>query len=516
MSRWRKIGVGALAGALLTLLLHPVSSRYMLTAFHRLGPCPELRQTPWLPRNLDVLPTPEDTLVAGLWMQSGAEILVRGKRIDGPDLWRLVAVAEAAAKGDPDNAFWPQMETVFRWEAKDRQGALQAWLRGSRLGQWNDYQSRRLERVRRTLSESDGGPMSWHSAAAYYQRSLASARAIERVARLLFERLALQGEAYRELRLATVSNGRLLREGSRSVAVGTVGANMIEFAASPDRSPAASSPRERILARFALISEVRQIGMREADLVAVAFNTNDAWAALAHPNLARENARRQASWAILLAAAPGVLLGVSLIGLLLRLGALALERSPRLRALLQPPAAPILGVLLGAAIYWHTQVALLAIAVAMCFGFLAYGPVRTRKRPVERLGMGFALVISGLAAAFALSVGAFWIGLSSPAHEIVPELNLTLDVFGGNSIFLILSLLVLSLILVAAPAWAIAERVPTPQATVLAFRDFSRHLAWGGAVLAVLAAPTAVYFDGQVRALMEQLLTNEPTHYLMQ
>ena len=115
MNRLRRIGIGALAGAVATLVIHPISRRYVLTPFLDLGPSAQLARSEWLPRNLQVLPAPADTVNASLWMQSGAEILATSRSISPKNLSRLIEVARAAALGEPENAYWQQMDTVFLW-----------------------------------------------------------------------------------------------------------------------------------------------------------------------------------------------------------------------------------------------------------------------------------------------------------------------------------------------------------------------------------------------------------------
>src|SRR5687767_14361237 len=187
MNRLRRIGIGALIGAILTLAIHPISRRYVLTPFLEIGRSEAMSQTLWLPRNLDVLPVPRDMLIASVWMQTGAEMLVAGRAMSPGDLTRLIEVAEASAKGDPDNAFWPQIGAVFHLKAGNKERAIQQWLRASHATRWNDYQSHRLQRVKQDLQAVDGGPMSWHIAAAYSQRSTASTRSFEWMLRSFFK-----------------------------------------------------------------------------------------------------------------------------------------------------------------------------------------------------------------------------------------------------------------------------------------------------------------------------------------
>lgn len=517
MNRSGRILFGVLAGMLLTLVIHPVSRKFIILPFMELGASDSLANSIWLTQNLDILPAPNDTLSASIWVQAGAEQLVRGQKISPDNLLRLIEVSQAAARGDPNNGFWLQMKAVFCWESGQREKAREAWIQASRASAWNDYQSRRLERVRDELADIDGGPMAWQSSAAYYQRSIACARVIEWVARGLSERWSASPDRVLESRLATLRNGRLLRDGSRSVAVGLYGAQLVEFAYRRFDVIGKLTPREMELARFQLVGELRDAGQdREALEVDDAFQTNDAWFALTQPSRAVENARNLAAASAITACIAGIFFGVALIGLVL-LGLVALfERFPKLQRVFTPPFAPMIGVVAGVALYLQTDLVLAAVTVAMCFGFLAFEPLRARRQRKPRLRIGFRIAFVVMASLFIVMVGAFWLGIGTPAYEIVPNLRIPVELFGGNTVFLSLAVLVLSLLLLIAPGWAMVERVPTTVATVCTLHEFSRRVAWGALLCGLVATPIAVYVDNQVRQSMDLLLTNEPTHYLMQ
>lgn len=518
MERRGRIAIGALLGAVVTLVIHPLSQRFVLSPYRDVGPSVSLDASPWLAKNLTVLPDPQNTLQASLWMQVGAEMLTQGRAIGRDDLESLIAVATAAARGDPDNAFWPQMKAVFLWDGGQIPEAVASWKHAATAIQWNDYQSRRLEQVRNALAQEDGGNMSWQFTTAYYQRSLAPARTIEWVARLFFQKLELPPQEELSLRVATVRNGRLLRDGSRSVAVGGYGANLVEYSCAPlGATTGRATPREQILSLDALIASLRKAGM-ERDVLDVdeAFRTNDAWFALTQPTQAVENARRLAGFSILSAVIPGLLFGMAAVGVILWFGSWLFDRFPKLQVLFGPPYAPVLGVVFGVALYLVTGLVLAAITVSLCFGFLSFEPSRIRKKIPDRMRFGFRAIVRTLAVLFVLMVGGFWAGLTTPAEELVPHLGLPMDLFGGNTIFLSLAVLVLSLLLLTAPSWAIVERIPTPIATVRTLREFASFVVVGGLIGGILATPAAVYADSQVQDTMSKILANEPAHYLLQ
>lgn len=510
--------MGALIGAVATLAVHPLSQRYVLSPFRDIGPSATLDASPWLANNLTVLPEPQNTLQASLWMQVGAENMTEGRTISPENLKSLIAVASAAARGDPENSFWLQMKAVFQWNAGQEEEAVASWKQASLALHWNDYQSRRLEAVRQELAREDGGGMGWQYATAYYQRSMAPARTIEWVARLFFQKLRLSTEEELSLRVATVRNGRLLRDGSRSISVGGFGANLVEYSCAPIGAQSGrSSPREQILSLDALIASLREEGMEDAVAeVDESFRTNDAWFALTQPVQAMENARRTSGWSILSSTAPGIFFGLAAVGLLIWALAWLFETVPVLQKIIGPPYAPAIGVLAGVSLYVLTEIVLAAIAVALCFGFLSYEPTRTRKKIPEQMRLGFRWIVRTLAVLFVAMLGSFWLGLTTPAEELVPKLGLPLEVFGGNSIFISLAVLVLSLLLLTAPSWAIVERIPTPIATVRTFREFASAVVFGGLLAGIVATPVAVFADNQIQDSMSKILANEPAHYLLQ
>jgi len=486
------------------------------TAFVETGPSKRLSNSPWLTDNLDVLPNPTDTLQASLWMQAGAEQLASGKRLSAADLRRLVQVAEGASRGEPENAFWIQMAAVFHWELGNREIARQRWLRSGASAYYSDYQSQRLGRLMRELAANDGGPMAWHAAAAYYQRTTAMARTVEWLCRGLFERNVSPSTDVLALRLATVRNGRLLRDGSRSIPVGVYGAEMVEFSCTPIGS-ALTSPRQQILSRYALVNALRLAELRqEASDTDEAFQSNDAWLALTRPRHAGETAGTYAGIGFATAVTGGVLLGTSLLGLAVIALAMLFRSAPVMQRLLRPPWAPAFGVLTGLCLYVQTGLILAAASVTLCFAFTAFEPPNPRIGSRRPMRIGIRITIGVLAILFLLLLGGFWAGLTAPALEIVEHLPLHVELFGGNTILPSLAALVFSMLFLVAPGWAIVDRIPTAEAVVATLFEFGRNVFWFGFIAGLAGTVAAAILDNQVRSTMNGLVANEPAHYLLQ
>src|SRR5687767_11344856 len=111
MTRAARAYYGAATGALLSLLLHPVSSPYITGILRSWGPSQTQFSSPDIPSNLNRLPQPrsdKDLDTFALWMLVGSEALVEKRALGPDDLKMLVQVAVLGRKADVTNAFWPQ------------------------------------------------------------------------------------------------------------------------------------------------------------------------------------------------------------------------------------------------------------------------------------------------------------------------------------------------------------------------------------------------------------------------
>lgn len=517
MSRAARAYFGAMLGALLTLAWHPISRPFLFEGFTHWGASAAARSTPLLVGNLSRLPVPDSELDASLWLQAGAERIWARRPPNDADKEKLVRVAHNAAAREPENAYWRQMESVFLGALGREQQAKDAWVLAARAVRWNDYQSVRLLGVREGLAREEGARLAWQLAYVYGLRSSANAQVIRAFSRQVVGGTELTDPKGLEMRWASVLNARLLRDGARSIESGQLGAEMMEAASHPAGLPIARSHRVILLARYDLINALAAAGMAERSAqVNRAYESNDSWIALTR----RVDTQEFAGWNILgaLAAAtvPSSLLAVSALGGMLWIVGLAISRSAWIRQLLAPPIAPVIGVVFALLAYLATGLALAAIAVVLCFAFLVFTPPRVRTLTPDDLGPLFRFILFVLGVAIASTFGAFVASLSTPACQLLVQIGVPREYYGGSTLFLGLAGILLGLLLLIAPGWALTQRIATPKVVGVAVRDLGCALCAVCLGLAVVAAPAAVYADRELNRNLQMLVENEPTYHLLQ
>src|SRR5262249_6091173 len=125
------------------------------------------------------------------------------------------------------------------------------------------------------------------------------------------------------------------------------------------------------------------------------------------------------------------------------------------------PAA-IAGTLLALGAYLITLLPLAAIAAFLCCLFLTLGPKRERRVRVDDLGPMFSFTAATLGLVVLALLAAFVLGISSSAVSILPSLNVPREYLGGSGALLGLAIIVLAILLLLAPLFAISLRVATP------------------------------------------------------
>ncbi|HVL39152.1 MAG TPA: hypothetical protein VM328_07155 [Fimbriimonadaceae bacterium] len=507
--------LGAVVGALLTLAAHPVSRPYLLGPFLSWGPSAALEQSPWLTGNRFILPQPSTPIAASLWMFEAAGSIWKRENIGKSDLHKLVAVASQAGRDDPDNAFWPLMEAVFQRELGATAQADRAWLRASRMARFNDLQSSRLLAVRQEIAEEQGASQGWQYAAAHAQRSVACAHVLQACARWVLAR-ASQNPTGLELRYATVMNGKLIRDGGRSLAVSLIGIEIMEAASYPADFGPEGSQKRLLLARYGLINALNERGMEaEAKRADTAYRNSDAWIAFAMDDEPDQWLGWLRVGALAASSAPGMLLLLGVVGSVLWGAGVLVARGKLLRAAFEPPMAPAVGILLALAVYMTTRLPLASATVVLCFAFLVFTPAHERTKPPTDLGPMFKFTLLLLGLAFALAVAGFGVGASTAGAEMLPLMNVPDEYRGGSTLFLGLAGIVLGLLLLAAPSWALVQRIATPTVVAIALRQFGAMLCLGFLTLAAVATPAAVYADRELIRTLRMLVENEPNYYIL-
>lgn len=511
--------LGAAIGALVVVVGHPDIRPYYAVGAWQTGGSEALRTTPYILDNVTEVPVDPDpktnSTVAALWMLAAAKQHVEGRNLTDRDHETLARLAAVQAENDPDNAFWGQMESIFLWRLGREDESVRAWTIAARAIRWNDYQGARLDEIVDALRREYGRKMAWHIACAYHRRSVFVAQAIERHAREIRDLAPIDTPVGLNHRIDVILNGRLLRDGSRSNAVGRYGAGIVQLGPMPSFTNE-SNPRFIELARGRFYEQLRTNG-REIDLQRVrsAFRNNDAWLNLVPTEAATE------PWALVAISMatggiPGAFLIVGLFGLCLGGLGIAVERSRALQRLFQAPVAPVVGMALAVPVYAATRVVLAAMWVALCLSFYVFEPVNVRSARPRDLGIPYRWVMGGLGAGLGLCVLIFSVGLTAPGIELAPLLGLPREYGPGSTAIIGIAGILLGLVLLMAPVWAIVKRLPTAYLAALGLQELGKGMAIGALLLAIVAGPLAFAVDRTVQANLNELLQNEPIVYLNQ
>jgi hypothetical protein len=456
------------------------------------------------------------------WMREAGDRFVSHNPLTRLEIVNAIAGATKGAKRDPDNAYWKQMLACLYHQLGDEATARRHWMTASACANWNDYQSTDLLAERQRFGKDFGALESWQLAYVYYQRSPNTAQLINSYARFLLSSAPIDikkplacGPALL-LRAAVVINGDLLREGARSISVAGFGSEMAELACQVD-SPGKTPRGERFsyhklhTARTTLVSNLEAIGEPTlAHKVDRAYRESDAWDAYLDPEMAAEEAMSSSYLSLLYVGFPSMMVVIGLVGAFLALIGFAFQRVERIQ--LVPTV--IAGVLLAIGSYLITFLPLVSVATFLCCIFLTLGPKRERKVKIDDLGPMFSFTIGTLGVVFMVLLGGFVIGSSAPAVSLLPVLNVPQEYFGGSGVLLGLSIIVLGILLLMAPMFAIALRVGTAFVLFNALKKLGAFLAYTALGAIVIGTPICIYFDRGNSNTLQRIVSNEPMHYL--
>lgn len=512
MSPWRRALFGGALGALLVLILHPASRPYYLSILH-FGDSPFLRSTSLLPETVRRLDDPTTAPDAAYVVLVAAEAEQRKEELKAADFTRLLKLVRYWRREDPDNAFWPQMESLYLLRLGREDEAEQAWIAAGKCVRWDDYQTVRISRLVDGLAAESGTEMGWHWAYAYERRSPAIRRLLLRHARGMRDRHEADTRQGLEVRLATLRNGVLIRDGAKSNATGLIGMEIVELSSYPPRFAIEVSQKKLILARQALANRFRAEGrLEDAARTERGFRDNDAWLALVRPDVIPERADEVAWLALMTGTLPGIALSIALLGTLIAGVGWLVERSPRAQVVFATPVAPVVGLVLAVLTYLGTELVFPSLWVVLCLTFFAFAPEHTRKIEPRDLGPFFRFTLVVLGLAWVGLIGLFLLGLTTAGVRLLPYLGVPPEYTGGSMRLLGMSGIVFGLVLLTAPAWGIVQRFAPPRLAGLAMREFGIGIAVFGLILAILAGPAAVLLDDDVREEMSQLAQNEPLY----
>jgi hypothetical protein len=507
--------LGAAVGAVLTLVIHPLSRPFLATVFERRSPEDLSFVTHYEGRDRQALAQPKTQEDRSLWMQIAAQRIRERDAFTMAEWKSLLKVARDGAANQPDNAFWRQMASVFLHEMKRDSEALNEWERASRCRIWNDLQTPRMMKLRSDIAATVGVVQSWQLAYVMLCRTPYAASEIEGFSRWVVGRADLQSEEGLALRYATFVNGALMRDGAKSLLNGAVGASIVEIASHPPELRSTSSIKKLLMARLYFQRQLAAVGKEGwSDEVYKGYGSNDGWLALTQLDDTDAHKDEVILGSLVTATLPSMFLSLSLMGGVFYLLGVVLAYNIGGKARLKPVTAAALGSSAGIGVYLVTLLPLAGVATLACFLFLIYSPKYERTRATQGLGPLFDFMLIVLGSAFALSFGIFLVGFSPPAVSLLPVLSVPREYYAGSVLFAGLSAILLAMLLLVAPIWAIAQRVGTPYVLAVMFKRFGAFLGLSCLALVVLGTPLAVYFDRKAGDTLQKLVENEPIYYL--
>lgn len=497
------------------LFAHPVARDHLSEGILRTGGSVFLDHSPSLPWNLASLPAPDSPESCALWVFVGAERIARGHDLSPEEMLRLIEVCEQGRSLDPENALWTQVQAALWLKLGDVEQAMRAWSAASRAARWNDYQNARLYGVVDGLRRETGHTLAWHYALAAGEKSISVVRLASGAGRQLLNKVygtPLQAQVQFE----TAMNGGLMRDGARHVEASHLGWLLVEQAGALPSEPARTlTPRGRVVARFALLDELRVASSPyQVERLLDVFATNDAWEAFVNPGRTEAHFRTLTFGTVATAAVPGALFLVGCFGILMAcLGGL-IARFPPCQRIFRLPWAPLLGVLAGVLSYLWTNLIFPAVWMTIVFSSFAIVHEKARSKrpflnPVHTTTLWGILFFLGVSLTVTAAV------LSVPGQYMLESHGYS-DIYGKMvSSQLAISTVLVGLVLVTSVAWGyVTESFPHE----LVSSVLSRSGIWMCLVswtLMVASLPVSVAMDRRLEDTMAMLFHNEPVYYLI-
>ena len=522
---------GALLGALVVLLVHPASRHYLTPGIWMLSDSGFLRETEALPENLTHLPQPDSLEDTAFWLITACESEISGQPLDHDQTLTIVEFALNGARQDPDNAFWRQIEAVFlhklvnddatQQQNLDNEAASRkAWEVASSAVRWDDYQTDRLNSILDGLKEESGRTLAWHIVLAESRKTEVHARVL-----LAYARELLSGQLERKdffLRLWTLQNGKLMRDGIKTANGSQYAIEMIDLAAySPyveDRGfedvsrhvepPLVETSRDQFRE---LSADFRPSA---AEIIQTAYKENDAWVAYVNPDEAEAERERVLVVSVLVATVPGTLITIGLIGGAIFLIGVVFSKSKHLQLLLTAPWAQISGLVIGVAVFYVTDLVFPAIWTSIALASFGFRREKNREAIPQGLGATYALLIGLMSVSFTVIVSVLLISTSVPAVYLFEGVELAW-LFGVSAQSLqSLAAIICSLVLVSASVWGYVHHYPAERLAGVSIKKFGLQVCLGCLALGVVIAPLSIALDHKYGETALKVFQNEPNYYL--
>lgn len=503
--------LGAVAGALVVLLLHPRSRPYLLSSSLWPTTAKAIKANPSLPENIGKLSVPLSVSEASVWLQTGAEVDLSGRKLTEEQYITLAEIAQRGEQAEPDNAFWPQMKSVFIGKAlssigKGKELTIQAWLRASRLSTWDDHQTPRLDKISGDLAKQTGASFAWQQAVAYSRRSSAVGQ------RLLRHSRQLESENPKDVRIkvANVRNGSLIREGGKSIAACYAGATMVDMAGI--RHPGSvGAGKVTAKAYGEILQNVPVTDLAERNQLVLSFLLNQAWSAYVPVRDSSQRAIDITRQSILYAVLPTALLLAGMVGITAFIAGHYVVPTQIAQRVLSPPFVIGIGLVAALIVFLVTKLIFASLWALVVMTLFSISSDRVKSGRVTGLGVVFQTTIATLAALVAVALVIHLIEASATEQLLAKAAALPA---GTNMVPLQLVLLGVSMVIATAPAWGFFYRYEPKAVLPESLRSFGAYLGVGAMTLTVVAAPICLVADQRLHKDLKQMVQNEPNHYL--
>lgn len=503
-----RVGIGFLIGALLVLLLHPISRPHFALTIWQSGPSLVATQSPLFRANLKQVPPPRSEDETAYYLLLACEqYLSLGDSIRPDEALFAYQTALNQANRDADNAFWASMAAVFAPNVTLKKEALR---RAASATRYDDRQSGRLQQMVDGLSQEYGGMMMWQPVLASLDRSEAPARALRRATRRVLREASLSATAQYELILI----GNLLREGGRSVRVAMHGVRLMEEATAPqfiDQSPSRATV---LRSRAQLMDRLAPLNLAAAERANALFLQADSWENVMSRRAQQENTARTGWIALLSSSLPSALLHGWVVSVVICITGLIFARWSGTERMLEIPWPPLAGLLLGLIAFQFTRLLWPSLWIVLFIAFFLFKPDRVRSREPKELSRAHRLVITLGGVAFLGFWTAFALGLSPVAHALYPMLAVPTEYRSGSSLLLGLALLMLSLLLFTIPCYGWINRERLASLLPLTLQELGFRLFAISSCLIVLITPVCLVIEQRNTDRMVRFMQNEPTLYM--
>ncbi|MBL8060567.1 MAG: hypothetical protein JNK63_07635 [Chthonomonas sp.] len=511
MSSTSRLLWGSLLGALVVLLFHPASAPYYRLFILQLGPSRVLSSSPLILSNVTEVSEPKDKREAAFFLIIASRELTNPKGLNDREAKYAQSVATTYGDLDPENSFWRQMAAVFSRSVGNQDQMNEQWLLGADGSRWEDGQNQRLLSIGRELESEYQSTLSWQKAVLAQERNEFHANAISGVARTI--RPSEPKDT--DIRFASLLNGQLMLEGSRSMSIGATGVQIMREASFSGQSLPTASYAQSLRQRQNFLNALRATKGPEISAMAESLYLNaDSWTSVVNTASNREDRRNREFLSALAASLPGPFVYLSLAGCLVLLASWLIGFHRISHRLFSYPVAPILGLVLGVVVFASTRMLWPALWAVLSLAFFVFQPSAIRSQQPSRLTSQHRLLIYVMGVILALCFVLFMMGLGAPMRALASSFGVPQEYQAGSSLLLGLCLLMLSIVVFSAPVWALIVRHDSVQLLSVALRELGRGLALTGIVGSVMAAPIAVWIDRSVSDPIEKTLLNEPNLYL--